>query len=90
MFTYFDDQAFAVRDKKTFEFFISILTKLKITDYQQQIINLIFKKWNNQFNQIEFLNFLINNPQTELFSFKSCTRKVKRNFELALTVIFLF
>jgi CCR4-NOT transcription complex subunit 1 len=86
IFHYFDDPAFSIKDKKAFEYFITVLQKLKINYNNFIMQNLIFRKWTNELNQIEFLNFLINNIQSELFSFKNTPRKVKKNFELSLTV----
>lgn len=47
-------------------------------NFLQLFYNLIFKKWNNELNQIEFINFLINLNQSELFNFKYAPRKVKK------------
>ena len=38
----------------------------------------IFTKWENEENQIEFLHYLISNPQTESFSFKYYKGKRKK------------
>jgi hypothetical protein len=78
IFNYFDDPTFSIRDKKSFEFLLNALNKIKSTNFQQLFYNLIFKKWNNDLNQIEFINFLINLNQTELFNFKNAQRKVKK------------
>lgn len=87
VFNFFDDPLFCVKDKKTFEYLMTTLQKLKGTNYNNLLFNLIFKRWNNELNQIEFLNFLIHNTQVELFSFKNSPgRKVKKNFELGITV----
>jgi len=80
-----DDPLFIIKDKKTYEYFVSILQKLKFTNYQTAIFNLILKKWNNEVNQIEFLNFLVNQP--DLFHFKNWNgRKVKKNFDLNISL----
>ncbi len=78
IFNYFDDPSFSIRDKKSFEFLLNALNKIKSSNFQQLFYNLIFKKWNNVSNQIEFINFLINLNQTELFNFKNAPRKVKK------------
>jgi CCR4-NOT transcription complex subunit 1 len=82
LFHNFDDPSFSIKDKKTFEFFLNLLKQLKIPDIQTNIMNLIFSLWENDLNQIEFIEFLINLNQPELFSFKNCQRKVKKNFEI--------
>jgi CCR4-NOT transcription complex subunit 1 len=82
LFQNFDDPSFCIKDKKTFEFFLNLLKQLTIPDIQTNIMNLIFTVWENDLNQIEFIEFLINFNQPELFSFKNCQRKVKKNFEL--------
>ena len=47
------------------------------------ITNMIIKKWNNELNQIEFLNFLINNPN-EFFTFRNSPRKIQKIYDLNL------
>ena len=79
----FDDPKFSIKDKKNFDFFINTLQKMKILTNPSQFFNFIFTKWNNEINQIEFLNFFINHQQNETYSFKNYNgKKVKRNFEL--------
>ena len=82
LFQSFDDPSFCIKDKKTFEFFLNLLKQLKIPNIQINIMNLIFHVWENDLNQIEFIDFLINLNQQDLFSFKICQKKVKKNFEL--------
>ena len=87
VFNHFDDPLFNIKDKKTLEYFLNILQKLKFPNYQTSLFNLIFRKWTNEINQIEFLNFLINLSDSFAFSFKNYTgRKVKKNFELSIAV----
>jgi hypothetical protein len=80
---YFDDKNFCVKDKRSFDFFILILNKFRFPNPQAVISNLIFKKWNNEFNQIEFINFLINTPY-DIFSFRNCPRKVQKVYDINL------
>jgi len=85
IFQNFDDPNFSIKDKKTFEFFINLLKQLQIPNIHSHLMNLIFRVWQNDLNQIEFLNFLINLNSPELFSFKTCQKIVKKNFELLIT-----
>ena len=63
----FDNPLFCIKDKKKFEFLIEILHKLNIfkddneSSKDKFYKNLIFTKWNNEINQIEFIDFMINN-----------------------------
>ena len=87
VFEYFDDPSFSIKDKKKFDFFIKTLQKLKILTSPNQLFDFIFSKWTNELNQIEFIEFLLNTPQTDFFSFKSYTgKKVKKNFELSASI----
>ncbi len=83
----FDDPKFNIKDKKSFDFFISTLQKLKILSNPSQFFNFIFTKWNNELNQIEFLNFLITNPlngENSIYSFKNYQgNKVRKDVELS-------
>ena len=62
-----DHPLFCIKDKKKFEHLIEILHKLNIfkednEDNKDKFFkNLIFSKWNNEINQIEFIDFMINN-----------------------------
>ena len=62
-----DNPLFCIKDKKKFEFLIDILHKLNIFKEDNEankdkfFKNLIFTKWNNEINQIEFIDFMINN-----------------------------
>ena len=57
-----DNPLFCIKDKKKFEFLIEILNKLNIikedneTNKDKFFKNLIFTKWNNEINQIEFID----------------------------------
>ena len=83
----FDDPGFVIKDKRKFDLFISCLQKLKILTDPNQLFNLIFRKWNNELNQIEFIEFILNTPQLDYLSFKSYNgKKVKKNIELNTTV----
>ena len=84
VFSYFDDPNFVIKEKKSFDNFVLIMKHLKISQYQNILMNALLRRWGNEINQIETLNFLINNNQMEAFSFKYSSRKVKRNFELAV------
>jgi len=87
VFSYLDDTNFVIKEKKSFDNFVLIMKNLKISQYQNILMNTLLRRWGNEVNQIETLNFLINNPHTEAFSFKYSSRKVKRNFELAVRLI---
>ena len=62
-----DNPLFYIKDKKKFELLIDILHKLNIFKEDNEenkdkfFKNLIFTKWNNEINQIEFIDFMINN-----------------------------
>lgn len=62
-----DNSYFCVKDKKKFEFLMEILHKLNILKEDNEVNkdkffkNLMFTKWNNEINQIEFIDFMINN-----------------------------
>ena len=64
-----DDPSFCIKDKKKFDFLIEILLKLNILKEDNEsskdkfFKNLIFTKWNNEINQIEFIEFMINNEE---------------------------
>ena len=65
----FDDPSFSIKAKKTFDFLIEILFKLHIFKEESKnnidifFNNLIFNKWDNEINQIEFIDFMINNKE---------------------------
>jgi hypothetical protein len=65
----FDDPNFSIKDAKKFDYFIEILHKLNILKEDNEnnkdkfFKNLIFTKWNNEFNQIEFIDFMIKNEE---------------------------
>ena len=83
VFECFDDPNFCVKDKKTFEYFLDVLKQLKINNIQERLFNFIFHIWENDNNQIEFLSFLINLNQPDLFSFKICDRKVQKIVDIS-------
>ena len=62
-----DNPLFCIKDKKKFELLIEIIHKLNIfkedneSNKDKFYKNLIFTKWNNEINQIEFIDFMINN-----------------------------
>ena len=62
-----DDPLFCIKDKTKFDYLIEILQKLNILKEENEknldkfFKNLIFTKWNNEINQIEFIDFMINN-----------------------------
>jgi hypothetical protein len=66
-----DNEFFCIKDKKTFDFMIDILHKLNILkeyneNYKDKFFkNLVFTKWNNKINQIEFIDFMINNEDVK-------------------------
>ena len=62
-----DNPLFCIKDKNKFDYLIEILQKMNILKEQNEknldrfFKNLIFSKWNNEINQIEFIDFMINN-----------------------------
>ena len=72
-----DDPLFCVKDKNKFEYLIEILQKLNILKEENEknldkfFKNLIFTKWNNEINQIEFIDFMINNEYVNENSYYS-------------------
>ena len=64
-----DDPYFCIKDKKKFDYLIEILHKLNILKEDNEnnkdkfFKNLVFTKWNNEINQIEFIDFMINNEE---------------------------
>jgi hypothetical protein len=62
-----DNPLFCIKDKTKFDYLIEILKKLNILKEENEknldkfFKNLIFTKWNNEINQIEFIDFMINN-----------------------------
>ena len=85
IFDNLDNPNFIVKDKKKFECFINILKSLEIIKNNNfdLFFDFIFKKWNNEENQIDFLHYLISNPQTESFSFKNYKgKRTKQQLEL--------
>ena len=72
-----DNEFFCIKDKKTFDFMIDILHKLNILkeyneNYKDKFFkNLVFTKWNNEINQIEFIDFMINNEDVNENSYYS-------------------
>jgi len=76
LFSHLDDPQFNLSDKKVFEAFLIILSKLKIP-------NLLFKTvfcngaWKNIDNQLSTISFILNNPNDLVKS--SSNRQIKRN-----------
>ena len=72
-----DNPLFCVKDKYKFDYLIEILKKLNILKEENEknldkfFKNLIFTKWNNEINQIEFIDFMINNEYVNENSFYS-------------------
>jgi len=70
-----DNPYFCIKDKKKFEFLMEILHKLNILKEENEankdkfFKNLIFTKWNNEINQIEFIDFMINNEEINEHSY---------------------
>ena len=70
-----DDPLFCVKDKNKFNYLIEILQKLNILKENNEknldifFKNLIFTKWNNEINQIEFIDFMINSEYVNENSF---------------------
>ena len=62
-----DNPLFCVKDKNKFDYLLEILKKLNILKEENEknldkfFKNLIFTKWNNEINQIEFIEFMMNN-----------------------------
>ena len=89
IFDYLDNPNFIIKDKKKFECFMNILKSLEIikNNNYDLFFDFIFKKWNNEENQIDFLHYLISNPQTETFSFKNFKgKRTKQQLELNFSI----
>ena len=90
IFNYLDSPYFIIKDKKKFECLINILKSLDIIKNNNfdLFFDFIFKKWNNEENQIDFLQYLISNPQTDSFTFKNYKgkRTKQQNFELNFSI----
>ena len=62
-----DHPLFCIKDKNKFIYLIEIFQKLNILKEENEknldkfFKNLIFTKWNNEINQIDFIDFMINN-----------------------------
>ena len=69
---------------------MNVLGKIKPINYQTMINNLIFKKWTNELNQIDFISFLLNLNVGDLFSFKNAPKKIKKINEFISPVIEVF
>ena len=72
-----DDPLFCIKDKSKFDYLIEILQKLNILKEENEknldifLKNLVFTKWNNEINQIEFIDFMINNEYVNENSYYS-------------------
>ena len=89
IFKYLDNPNFVIKDKKKFEMFLNILKSFEIIKNNNfdLFFDFIFKKWNNEDNQIEFLKYLVNNPNLDIFSFKLYKgKRTKQHFELNFSI----
>ena len=89
IFDNLDNPNFVVKDKKKFECFIYILKSFEIIKNNNfdLFFDFIFKKWKNEDNQIDFLNYLILNPHTDTFSFKNYKgKRTKQQLELNFSI----
>ena len=89
IFNNLDSPSFTVKDKKKFEIFMNILKSLEIikNNNYDLFFDFIFNKWDNEENQIEFLHYLISNPQTDTFNFKNYKgKRTKQHFELNFSI----
>lgn len=76
---YLDNPLFIIKDKKTLDHLINILTKLKFSSLHQLLFNFIFKTtWNNRSNQIELLNFLIFTNSHDIFPYRQFCKRIKK------------
>lgn len=75
-----DDCSFTIKDKKTLDYLLSVLNKLKFNNPLQLLYNFIFKSiWKNSLNQIELITFLLSNNIHDSFPFRNyCDKKVKK------------
>ena len=89
VFKYLDSPKLVIKDKKKFEAFMNILKAFEIikNNNLELFYEFIFKKWQNEINQIDLLKYLITNPQSELFSFKGYKgKRTKQHFELNFSI----
>ena len=89
IFDNLDNPNFVIKEKKKFECFLNILKSLEIIKNNNfdLFFDFIFKKWKNEENQIEFLHYLITNPQTETFTFKNFKgQRTKQQFDLNFSI----
>ena len=71
---YLDNENLIIKDKKSFEFLLLILNKLKFNKntINKLLFELIFKKvWKNKDKQIEIINFMIYNNIHDIFPFRN-------------------
>ena len=89
IFKYLDNRNFVIKDKKKFDMFMNILKAFEIikNNNYDLFFDFIFTKWNNEENQIEFLKYLVNNPNLDSFSFKLYKgKRTKQHFELNFAI----
>ena len=89
IFNNLDSPYFVVKDKKKFDCFMNILKSLEIikNNNYELFFDFIFNKWDNEENQIDFLHYLISNPQTDSFNFKNYKgKRTKQHFELNFSI----
>ena len=89
IFDNLDSPYFNINDKKKFDLFLNILKCFDIIKNNNYNIffDWIFKKWENEDNQINFLHYLISYPQVDSFSFKNYKgKKIKQPSELNFSI----
>ena len=89
VFNYLDSPHFVVKDKKKFDFFINTLKSLEIIKNNNfdLFFEFIFNKWDNEENQIDFLHYLILNPQSDSFNFKNYKgKRTKQHLDLNFSI----
>lgn len=76
---FLDQKDFIVKDKKTLEFLIQILSKFKFSNVYERLFNFLFKsEWKYTQNQIDFISFVVYNNIHDLFPYKNFCRKCKK------------
>lgn len=89
IFKHLDSPQFVIKDKKKLDMFLNILKTFEIikNNNYDLFFDFIFKKWKNEVNQIDFLRYLVSNPNSENFSFKNYNgKRTKQNFDLNFSV----
>lgn len=69
IFKHLDSPQFVIKDKKKLDMFLNILKTFEIikNNNYDLFFDFIFKKWKNEVNQIDFLRYLVSNPNSENF-----------------------